>query len=144
MSGTVVTLGDAAISWAGSTQRCVTLSIAEAEYKALGDGVEEALLTGAVLFFICHELSGSCVRVFEDNQGAIASAVNPLSAARSKHIDVRFHSVRELLCAKKVGIQFVVPEAQHTDILTNSFAATPFKYRRKFSLNLPLENEYGV
>ena len=60
VSGTVITLGGAAVSWASSTQRCVTLSTAEADYVALGKGVKEALLTGAVSSFICPELSGSC------------------------------------------------------------------------------------
>ena len=71
-------------------------------------------------------------------------AENPLSSARSKHIDVRFPFVRELLRAKKIDIQFVASEEQHADILTKSFAATPFKYHRRFLLNLPLESEQGV
>ena len=74
VSGTVITLGGAAVSWASSTQACVTLSTAEAEYVALGERVKEALFTGAIVTFICPELSGSCVRVFEDNQEAIALA----------------------------------------------------------------------
>ena len=119
MSGTVFTLGGAAVGWASSTQRCVTLSTAEAEYVALGEGVKEALFTGAVLFVICPELTGSCVRVFEYNQGAIALAENPLDSARSEHIDVRFHFMRELLRAKKIGIQFVASKEQHADILRN-------------------------
>ena len=134
-------MGGAAVSSASSTQRCVTLSTSEAEYVALGEGVKEALSTGAILSFICPELTGSCVRVFEDNQGAIALAENPLSSARSKHINVRFHSVRELLRAKKIDIQFVASEEQHADILTKSLAATPFKSHRKFLLNLPLGDE---
>ena len=103
VSWTVITLGGAAVSWASRTQRCVTLSTA-AEHVALGEGVKEALFTGAVLSFTCPELTGSCVRVFEDNQGVIALAENPLSYARSKHIDVRFHFVQELLRAKKIDI----------------------------------------
>ena len=120
VSGTVNTLGGAAVSWASfnSTQRCATLSTAEAEYLALGEGVKEALFTGAALSFISPELTGSCVRVFEDNQEAIALAENPLSSARSKQIDVRFHFVRELLRAKKIGIQSVASEEQHEVILT--------------------------
>ena len=38
VSGTEITLGDAAVSWASSTQRCVIWSTAEAEYVALGEG----------------------------------------------------------------------------------------------------------
>ena len=52
-------------------------------------------------------------------RGAIALAENPLSSARSKYIDVRFHFVRELLRAKKIDIQFVASEEQNADVLTN-------------------------
>ena len=62
----------------GQVARRGTLSTAEAEYVALGEGVKEALFTGAGLSFICPEPTGSCVRVFEDNQGFIALADNPL------------------------------------------------------------------
>ena len=78
------------------------------------------------------ELSGSCVQVFEDNQGAIALAANLLSSARSKHIDVDFHFVGEVLRAKKVDTQFVASEEQHEDILMKSLAAIPFKFHRRF------------
>ena len=77
VSGTEITLRGAAVSWASNTQRCVALSTAEAEYVALGEGVQKALFTGAVLSFFCPALSGSCVWVFEDNQGPIALAENP-------------------------------------------------------------------
>ena len=105
--------------------------------------MKEALFTGAVFSLcICPELTESCVRVFEDNQGAIALAENPLSSARNKHIDVRFHFVRELLRAKKIDIQLVASEEeQHADILTKPLAATPLRYHRKFLLNLPLGDE---
>ena len=46
----------------------------------------------------------------------IALAENPLNSTRSKHIDVRFHFVRELLRAKKIDIQFVASK-EHADIL---------------------------
>ena len=58
VSGTVITLGGAAFSLASSSQKCVLLSTAEAEYVALGEGVKEALFTGALLSFLCPELRG--------------------------------------------------------------------------------------
>ena len=93
-------LGGAVIGWASSTQRCVTLFTAEVEYVALGERGKGALFTGAMLSIICPELSGSRVSFFEDGQGAIALAENPLSSTRNGHIDVRFHFVRELIGPK--------------------------------------------
>ena len=61
VSGTVIALGCVAMGWASSTQRGVTLSTAEAEYVALGEGAKETVFTGAVMSFSCPELSGSCV-----------------------------------------------------------------------------------
>ena len=81
----------------------------------------------SVIVYFSRELSVSCVRYFEDNQGGMALAENPLSSAGSEHIDVRFHFVRELLRAKKIDIQLVASEKQHADILTKSLATTPFK-----------------
>ena len=135
VSGTVITLGGAAVSWESSTQRRATLSTADAEHVALSKGVKEALFTGALLSFICPELGGSCVRLFKDNQGAIALAESPLSSARSKLIDVRFHFVRELLRAKRIDVQFVASEEHHTDMLPKSLLL------RSVLLNLPLEGE---
>ena len=84
----------------------------------LGEGVKDALFTIAVLSFICPDLSGSCARVFEDTQGAIALAENLLSSSRSKHIDVRFNFDRELIRGKR--IDFVASEEQLRVFLTKS------------------------
>ena len=66
---------------------------------------------------------------------------NPLSSARRKHIEVRFHFVSELLRAKKIEFPFVASEERHADILTKSRAETPFESHRRFLLNLPLKGE---
>ena len=102
------------------------------------------MFTVSILTFICPELSELCVQGLGDNQGSIALADNPRNSAQIKYTDVLFHFVRELFRAEKMGVQFVASEEQHADILTESLATIPFKYHRKFLLNLPLENEYGV
>ena len=141
VSGALLTLRGAAISWVSSTQRCATLSTAEAGYVALDEGVKEALFTGAVLSFICPELSGSCAQVVEENPGVKALAKNPFSSARRKHIEVRVHFFGELLRAKNIDIQFEASKEQYADILTKPLAETPLKYHRRLSSNLPLEGE---
>lgn len=62
--------------------------------------IKEALFTMEVLTFIVPALTEVCIKVFVDNQGAIALAKNPLSSWRTKHIDVRYHFVRELVKSK--------------------------------------------
>ena len=71
MSGTAITLGGAAVSWASSMQSCATLSTAEAEYVALGEGVKQTLFTGAVISsFISPELSGLCSEFLKTIRGS--------------------------------------------------------------------------
>ena len=70
VSGTVITQGGVAVSWASIMQSCGRLSRAEAEYVALGKGVKEAQLPGAVQSLICPKLRGSCIRVFRITRGA--------------------------------------------------------------------------
>ena len=109
--------------------------------EARGEGVKEALFMGAVLSSVCPELSGSCARVFEDNQVAVASAESPLCSARSEHIDVRFHLGRKLRRAKKIDIQCAASEEQHADVLTKSRAAIHFKSSPRFVLTQPFEGK---
>ena len=74
VSGVAVMLGDTAIGWKSSTQKCVTMATCEAEYVALCDVPKEALFTRAVLIFLQPELIGMAVDVFGDTEGAKAIA----------------------------------------------------------------------
>ena len=91
VSGTAVILGGTVVSHASKTQRVGSLSTSEAEYIAAGDGINQALFVRTVLSFIAPETCGASIKVLEDNQGTNILIDNPLSSARSKHIDVRFH-----------------------------------------------------
>ena len=100
VSGIAVTLEGTVESRASKTQRAVSLSTSEAEYIAAGDGVKEALFMRAVLSFIAPETCAASIKVLENTQGTKALIENPLSSARSKHVDVRFHFYRELFKAQ--------------------------------------------
>ena len=80
-----------------TTQHCATLSTRETEYVAMAQGAKTALFTKAVLDFLQPELADETIDLFEDNQGAIAIAENPISGGRTKHIDVRYHFIRKLV-----------------------------------------------
>ena len=136
VSGIVVTLGGTIVSRASKTQRVVSLLMSEAEYIAAGDGVKEALFARDVFSFIAPKTCGVSVKVLENNQGTKALIENHLSYARSKHIDVRFHSIRELSKARKISVEYLASAEQHTDILTKALGRANFRYHHKHLMNL--------
>ncbi|CAB1111969.1 unnamed protein product [Ectocarpus sp. CCAP 1310/34] len=120
VSGGIVTCGGGAVSWFSRTQKCVTLSTTEAEYVALGDVVKEILFLRQIWRFMLPQVGMPCNPVFEDNQGAIQLAQNPISNSNSKHIDVRHHFLRELVERKEISVIHVPSPYQRADFLTKS------------------------
>ncbi|CAB1110216.1 unnamed protein product [Ectocarpus sp. CCAP 1310/34] len=105
---------------------------------AAGEGVKEALFVRGVLSFIAPETSGAKIKVLEDNKGAPALIENPFSSARSKHIDVRFHFIRELFKSGKITEEYVPTGEQHADMLTKVLGREKLEYHRKALMNLPM------
>ena len=77
-----------------------------------------------------------CFPVFEDNQGAVQLAQNPITNSNSKHIDVRHHFLRELVRQRDMKVVQVPSGFQHVDILTKALAFDLFANHRKFLMNL--------
>ena len=90
----------------------------------------------AVLSFIAPETGSASIKVLEDNQGAKALIENLSSSARSNHIDVRFHFIRDLFGTQKISVEYVASAEQHTDILTKALSTANFQYHRKHLMNL--------
>ena len=135
-SGVVVTLGNATVGWICSKQRIVTLSTTEVDYVALGDGVKQALFAKSVASFLVPSLSQKTIMIFVDIDGAIKLVSNPLSSARTKHIDVRFQFVRELVSSGIIAVEYVPTNEQRTDIVTKAFVGPIFRELRDFLMNL--------
>ena len=70
--------------------------------------------------------SGASIKFFEDSQGAKTLIENPLSSARSKHIDVRLHFIRYLTRTRKISVEYVASAEQHADVLTKALSRTNF------------------
>ena len=75
--------------------------------------------------------------MFEDGQGAIAIAENPISGEWTKHIDARYPFIRELVERKALNIQYTESSNQHADILTKPRGLEVFARHRSFLMNLP-------
>ena len=138
VSGGVIMCGGASVCWFSRTQKCVTLSASEAEYVALRDAVKELLSfvfeTG--LAFMLPSKVMPYFPVFEDNQGAVQLAQNPITNSNSKHIDVRHHFLRELVRQKDIKVVQVPSGFQHAYILAKALAFDLFAFHRKFLMNL--------
>lgn len=128
-SGYVFLLGGAAISWKSSKQTCVALSTAEAEYIALSAASQEAVWLQQLFSDLLNERIQETV-IFEDNQLAICLAKNQQVHGRSKHIDIKFHYIRELVEDGKINLVYCASEDMIADILTKPLRAARFEKLR--------------
>ena len=136
ISGVAVMLGNAAVYAASCIQHCVTLSTTEVEYVALAEGAKEGMFVRSVLSFAQPNVYE--ITLMEDNEGDKAiMAESPLSSGRSKHIDVRWHFIRELVEKKELKVVIVASEWHHGVIRTKALHVKLFKRHRKTILNLP-------
>ena len=118
-TGYVFTLGGAAISWSSKKQASVALSTTEAEYMALSAANQEALYLRALLRDLKHEQTEP-TKIYQDNQGTIKLAENAIVSKRSKHIDVRYHFVRENIIAKNITLEYKKTQEMLADCLTKA------------------------
>ena len=118
-SDVLVFLGSAPISWLSLKQKVVALSTCEAEYVAVAIAACQALWLRRLL----GELTGMEAHppaLMVDNQPAIALAKNPVLHDRSKHIDVKFHFIRDCVDGGQIVIEFVETGRHLADVLTKS------------------------
>jgi hypothetical protein len=73
--------------------------------------------------------------VYEDNRSAINLAKAPEITKNSKHIQTRFHYIRDLVKQRLVEVQYLPTDQMTADLLTKPLATTPFLYLRSKLLN---------
>lgn len=115
-SGYIFKLSGAAISWKSCKQKTVALSSTEAEYMALSEATKEAIYLRNLL----SDLTGQqdCVEIYNDNQSTQKLANNPVFHDRSKHIDIRYHFVRDAVRDKIIDLKYLPTGEMIADILT--------------------------
>ena len=94
-TGVLFLMSGGPVSWLSKKQQIVALSTSEAEYVALSMATQEAVWLRQFLSDLAVSEIGVSTVVMEDNQGTIAIARNPVRHARTKHIDIKYHYVRE-------------------------------------------------
>lgn len=118
-TGYVFKLSNAAITWKSTRQSTVALSSTEAEYMAISSAIQEAIW----LRQLCHELGFTMknpTKMNCDNQSAILLAKSDGYRQRSKHIDIRYHHIRDKIKDKQIEIKFLCTNEMVADSLTKA------------------------
>ncbi|CAI7879982.1 unnamed protein product [Closterium sp. NIES-54] len=116
-TGYVYCLNGAAISWQSKRQLVVALSTTESEYISLCQCIKEGVWLKLLFGEFGHEFDGG-VPVFVDNLSAIALAHNACLHGRTKHMQVWWHFIKEMVASGKVILRWCPTNRQAVDIVT--------------------------
>jgi hypothetical protein len=132
--GFAIFVGSNLVSWSARKQATVSRSSTEAEYKALANATTELIWVEALLRELGVKLKEKpCL--WCDKSGATYLSVNPVFHARTKHIEIDFHFVRERVADNLLNIKFISSKDQVADGFTK---ALPVKKLDEFKRNLNL------
>ena len=118
-----------AINWLSKKQATVALSTSEAEYVALSSAAQEAVWLQRLLADLRSAPSGPTL-LMEDNQGAIAIARNPVAHARTRHIDIRYHYIRETAQEGAIDLRYCPTNEMIANLLTKPPSRAQFERLR--------------
>lgn len=125
-SGFCFKFSNTVVSFECRKQRNVALSSTEAEYISMSEASKEAIYLKNLLFEILG--TSEPIMLYNDCQSAQKLVLNPIFHRRSKHIDIRYHFIREAVTNKFVTIDYLETAEMPADILTKSLGYVKHKY----------------
>lgn len=135
---------DGAISWSSKRQHTVALSTTEAEYMALSAAAQEALWLKQLQQELQPTKTGP-ITLFCDNTSAIKLTGTNSYSARSKHIDVRHHYVREKVACGDIYVEHVGTDSMTADCLTKPLPRPKHEgHTRDMGLRLRLRSREDI
>ncbi|KAJ9542631.1 hypothetical protein OSB04_029137 [Centaurea solstitialis] len=117
-------LGGKLVSWTSKKQNSVSTSTAEAEYVASGICCAQVLWLRNQLQD--YDIQHSKIPIYCDNNSAIAIANNPVLHSKTKHIEVRYHFIRDHVMNGDIELHFVPTEYQLAELFTKPVDVTRF------------------
>lgn len=126
MSGYIFTHAGGPISWNSKKQPLVTRSSTEAEYVALDSALREALWWRSLKTELGIETNTTTI--YEDNQAAIKLSKNPITHNRSKHIDVKYHAIREAVENGQVELLYLETKNMLADCMTKPLNGSQLRH----------------
>jgi hypothetical protein len=128
-SGYCFSLGSAMISWSSRKQGSIAQSTVEAEYIAASDASREAVWLRKLISGIFGDRLETTV-IHCDNQSCLKLTENLVFHDRSKHIDMRYHYIRDMVQRKIIKLQYIATNEQVADILTKPLPLKQFVHLR--------------
>lgn len=123
------TLTGGAVSWRSRLQDCVTQSTTEAEYVAASEACKEAIWLSRLVADLGIKEEMPVLHC--DSQSAIQLAKNPVFHAKTKHVDVKYHFIREVIEDKQIQLVKVHTTENPADLLTKGLPGDSFAHCRK-------------
>jgi hypothetical protein len=124
--GCLFFLNGCPVAWQSVKQQSIALSSCEAEYMAATTAACQAAWLRRLLGELLNQQEET-VMLFIDNQSALQLVRNPVFHERTKHIDLRFHFIRECVEDGKVAVEHIGTTNQLADILTKSLGRIQFQ-----------------
>ncbi|GKA05242.1 hypothetical protein Tco_0684362 [Tanacetum coccineum] len=124
-SGACQLLGGKLVCWSAKKQQSVAMSSAEAEYVAAAGCCANILWMKSQL--TDYDIIYEKVPIFCDNTSAIAISNNPVLHSRTKHIDIRYHFIRDHILKGDIELHFIPTQYQLADIFTKPLDEPTFK-----------------
>ncbi|GJR92209.1 retrovirus-related pol polyprotein from transposon TNT 1-94 [Tanacetum coccineum] len=125
-SGGVQFLGGKLVSWSSKKQDCTAMSTAEAEYVSLSACCAQVIWMRTQL--LDYGFKYNRIPMYCDSKSAIAISCNPVQHSNTKHIDIRYHFIREHVERGTMEIYFVGTEYQLADLFTKVLPKERFEY----------------
>lgn len=129
-SGYCLKLYGKLILWSSKKQSTVALSSTEAEYISLSLCISEACWLRNLLIELCICNNDTKMIIYEDNQSAIRSCKSLQQLKRMKHIEIKFHFIKEKIKQGIVDVVYIRTNEQIADIFTKPLNKQKFEVLR--------------
>ncbi|GKE70811.1 hypothetical protein Tco_1528883, partial [Tanacetum coccineum] len=125
-SGGLQFLGGKLVSWSSKKKDCTAMSTAEAEYVSLSACCAQVIWMRTQLLDYGYRYNR--IPMYCDSKSAIAISCNPVQHSKTKHIDIRYHFIKEYVEKGTVEIYFVGTKYQLADLFTKGLPKERFEY----------------
>ena len=114
------------VSWKSKKQPTIALSSCEAEYMALTLYTQETMFLSMLPkdFDLKNDRP---ITIFRDNQGSIVLVKNPINHNKSKHIDIKYHFIRDAYNDKIIDVVYTPTESNIADLMTKPMSKVKLK-----------------